>query len=156
MASSVPACKQAILDLLNNRAALDGINISWAGPTRDEDFAANPGNEVEMIYLGRVRNRTEWAALGSGRRVEAYTVEIKVWVERWGDDPQTVETRAVAVWDEIEDALRDDIRAQPSTLRTAGVFTVGGAEYEITPGPASAEKWGTRIDATVAFEARNV
>lgn len=150
MASAVPATKAAILSLLAARPALSGVTLSWAGPTKDEDYTG------EMIYLGDVDRTSEWAELGSGRRTEDFTVQMTVWVEQWGDDPQTVEERAYVLWDEVEDALRDDIRSQPSTLRTAGVLQFDGITGRTVTGPSSPEKWGARSEASASFQARNV
>src|SRR4051812_36775871 len=103
MASTIPACKAAVLAILAARAGLTGVTLSWAGPTKDEDF------REEMIFLGASEDASDWAELGTGRRTEDYTLELTVWVEQWGDDPQAAEERAHALWDEVEDALRDDI-----------------------------------------------
>lgn len=156
MASSIPACKTAVLAILAARSGLTGVKLTRTGPTKDSDFAASPGNDVELIFLGRSENQTDWAELGTGRRTETYLLDITVWAEKWGDDPQTVEERAFALWGEVEDALRTDIRASPSVLRTAGVFQFATASYTALPGPAAPEKWGVRIDARVQFQARNV
>jgi hypothetical protein len=150
MATTIPACKAAILTILGLRAGLAGVTLNWAGPTKDEDYVD------EMIFLGQAERISDWASLGAGRRVEDYTIALTVFVEQWGDDPETVEERAYALLDEVEDALRDDIRANPSTLRTAGVFTLGQMTDTGSTGPSTTEKWGARIDATVEFQARNV
>lgn len=150
MASTIPACKTAVLAILAARAALSDVTRSWAGPTKDEDFTD------EMIYLGASEDTSDWAELGTGRRTEEYLLDITVWVQQWGDDPQVTETRAHALWDEIEDALRDDIRAAPSTLRTAGVLQFNRASRRTSTGPATSEKWGALVEARVQFQARNV
>lgn len=150
MASAIPGCKAAILTVLTARAALTGITLSWSGPTKDEDY------HEEMVFLGDIEDTSDWAELGTGRRVEDFTVEITVWVERWGDDPQATEERAHALWDEVEDAIRDDIRAAPSTLRTAGVLDFGQITRRVVTGPSTPEKWGARIEAIASFRARNI
>jgi hypothetical protein len=150
MATTVPACKAAVLALLAARPALTGVVLTWAGPTKDEDFTE------EMIFLGDTDRTSDWAELGAGRRVESYSLTVTVYVEQWGDDPQAAEQRAYALLDEVEDTLRDDIRAVPSTLRTAGVFQFDGMSDHGSAGPSTPEKWGARIDARADFQARNV
>ncbi len=150
MATAIPACKRAVLTILAAREALADVTLTWSGPTKDEDF------QDEMVFLGDTEDNSDWAELGTGRRTEDFLLDITVWVEQWGDDPQAAEERVHALWDEVEDALRDDIRATPSTLRTAGVFTFNRATRRTTTGPATPEKWGARVEARVQFQARNV
>jgi len=150
MASTIPACKAAVLAVLAARAGLTGVTLSWAGPTKDEDYVE------EMVFLGDVESTSDWAELGTGRRTEDFTVAITVYVERWGDDPQATEERAYALWDEIEDALRDDLLTQGGMLRSAGVFKFNGISRAVSTGPSTPEKWGARVDASVDFQARNV
>lgn len=150
MASAIPGCKAAILTILGARAGLSGVTLSWAGPTKDEDYTER------MVFLGDTTDTSNWAELGTGRRVEEFDLDLTLWVEEWGDDPQTVEATMHTLWDEVEDALRDDIRATPSTLRTAGVFQFDQITRRMTTGPASPEKWGARLEATISFTARNV
>ena len=150
MPSAVPAAKAAILTVLTARPGLAGVTLTWAGPTKDEDYV------TEMVFLGDSEEQTDWAELGTGRRVEDFTLGLVVYVEQWGDDPQSTETRLRVLWDEVEDALRDDLRAQPSTLRTAGVLQFDAIRKRVSTGPSTPEKWGARVDANIDFTARNV
>src|SRR5690242_11539108 len=98
MATTVPACKAAVLTILAARPALAAGTRTWSGPTKDEDYVE------EMIFLGATEDTSEWNSFG-GPRQETYTLAITAWVEMWGDDPQATEERAHALWDEVEDAL---------------------------------------------------
>lgn len=150
MGTTVPACKATVLAILAARPALAGVTLAWSAPTKDEDFTE------EMVFLGASDDTSDWAELGAGRRIEEYLLDLVVWVQRWGDDPQGTETRAHALWDEVEDALRDDIRSQPSTLRAAGVLQFNRVTRRTSLGPASPDTWGARIDARIQFQARNI
>ena len=149
--SAVFAVKEAMLAVLDAHAALDGVTLAWAAPTKDEDFTE------QMVFLGDTEEQSTWQALGGGQRSETFTVQIVVFVEQWGDDPKATELQARTLWAEVEDALRDDLFAQPSTLRTAGLLDFGDGEIErrVTTGPATSEKWGARVDAAVSCRTRN-
>lgn len=148
--STVPACKAAILQILDAVTDLDTVTQSWAGPTKDEDFTG------EMIFLGAVENEEDWASLGNLRRRETYTVALTVWVEQWGDDPQTAEQRAFEIWGYVTEALRDDLRGPSPVLRAAGVQQYNDIRFRQITGPATPEKWGARIDASITFTATTV
>jgi hypothetical protein len=148
--STVPACKAAILTILDAVTELDAVTQSWAGPTKDEDFTG------EMIFLGEVTNEDDWVYLGNARRRETYTVALTVWVEQWGDDPQTAEQRAYELWGYVTEALRDDLRGPAPVLRAAGVQQYNGIRFRQITGPATPEKWGARIDASITFTATTV
>jgi hypothetical protein len=104
MGTTIPACKAAVLTLLAARPALTGVVLSWSGPTKDDDYVD------ELIFLGDTEDTSQWAA-GGGIREENYALDVTVWVKLWGDDPQATEQRAHVLWDEVEDALRDDVMA---------------------------------------------
>ena len=150
MPTAVPATKAAILEVLGARAGLAGVTLGWSGPTKDEDYVP------EMVFLGEVERTSFWKQLGGHVREEEFSVAVTVYVEQFGDDPQTVEERAYALLDEVEDALRDDLVAPGGLLRAAGVFQFGEFRASAATGPASTEKWGARVDACVDFQARNV
>jgi hypothetical protein len=149
MASTIPACKAAVLTVLAARPALTSVTRTWAGPTKDEDFVE------EMIFLGVTEDTSEFVAF-SGPREETYTLQITVWVELWGDDPQAAEERAHVLWDEVEDALRDDLMNQSGSLRAAGVSQFNRASRRTSTGPSTTEKWGASIEAAVEFQALNI
>jgi hypothetical protein len=148
-AASAPAAKQAMLTIWAATPALTGVTVTWDGPTKDEDY------QPEMIWFGNVRGTEDWSQLGAGRRQETYSVAVRVYVEQFGDDPQTVEQRAWTLWGAATDALRTDLRSQPSTLRTAGVLQFNGIEFDQQTGAASTDKWGAFVDGSITFTARN-
>ena len=156
MASTVPALKAALVSILTARPALTGVAVSWAGPTRDEDFAASANGE--MIFLGETNTTDAWQDISPQlRRQENYRLTVTVWVEQWGDDPQTVEERMFALWDEVKDTLRDDMKpGGAGLLRAAGVFDYGEITFRQITGPATPDKWGARLDGQINFRARNV
>jgi hypothetical protein len=149
-ASTAPAAKAALLTIFAAAAGLSGVTLSWDQPTKDSDYTG------EMIWLGDVQGSENWSSLGAQRREESYTVGLGVYVEQWGDDPQTVETRLWAVWAAATEALRTDLRSQPSTLRTAGVRQYETLTFRQRTGPATAEKWGAFLDGSVQLIASNV
>lgn len=149
MASTIPACKAAVLTILAARAALADVTRTWAGPTKDEDFVE------EMIFLGVTEDTSEFLAYG-GPREETYSLAITVWVEQWGDNPQETEERAHALWDEVEDALRDDLMLPGGSLRTVGIAQFNRASRRTSTGPATSEKWGSSVEARVEFRALNI
>lgn len=150
-AASAPAAKAAIVQILQAAGALSGVGITWDAPSKDEDFAA-----PEMVWLGDVNGDEDWTSLGAQRREERYTIGIGVYVEQWGDDPQTAETRLWTVWGAATNALRTDLRTQPSVLRAAGVYQFDRITFQQRTGPATPEKWGARIDGTIELIASNV
>lgn len=99
-ASSAPAAKAGLLTLLAARAALNGVQQSWAHPGKNI--------ESETIFLGRVRSTETAAALGRQRRDEDYNIDVIVTVHQAGDDAQTVEERAWTLAGEVEQAVRAD------------------------------------------------
>jgi hypothetical protein len=149
-AATAPAAKQAILTIFAAAAGLTGVTLSWDQPTKDSDWTG------EMIWLGDVNGTEDWETLGAQRRQETYTVGVGVYVEQWGDDPQTVETRLWTVWNAATEALRNDLRSQPSTLRTAGVRQYDTITFRQRTGPATPEKWGAFLDGSVQIIASNV
>jgi hypothetical protein len=149
-AATAPAAKAAILTVLTAASGLTGVTLSWDGPTKDEDYT------TEMIWLGDVEGSEDWSSVGGQRRRETYTVSLGFYVEQWGDDPRTAETRLWTIWNAATEALRADIRSQPSTLRSAGVLQYDGISFRQRTGPASAEKTGAVMDASIQFTALNV
>jgi hypothetical protein len=82
---------------------------------------------------------------------------VTVYVERWGDDPQSTEQRVYALWDEVTYTLRDDIApGAAAALRTAGLLDYGQITFRQSTAPAAGDKWGARLDGQISFRARNV
>jgi hypothetical protein len=150
-AASAPAAKAAILTILQAAAGLTGVTVMWDQPTKDEDFAA-----PELVWLGNVTGDENWGMLGAQRRDEQYSIGLGVYVEQWGDNPQTLEARTWAIWGAATDALRTDLRTPGSLLRAAGVRQYDRITFQQRTGPATPEKWGARIDGTIELIASNV
>lgn len=99
--SSIPAVKQALLDLLSARPGMDGAKITWAVPSGQV--------ERDWVSLDDVTGRQAPARLGRQAREEEYTVQITVTVVRPAvDTPQSVASRCFALVAEIENLLREN------------------------------------------------
>ena len=105
-ASTVPAAKQAILDLLVARAELVDVGVTWGSPTENEDLLP------ELIYFdGPTPRRPEWRILAQPNPLdEEYVLTLQVHVRQFGDDEATAEARCWALIDEVEQAVRGDLR----------------------------------------------
>jgi hypothetical protein len=103
-ASTAPAAKQKILDLLAARAGLAGVAIEWSGPL--SEAAVN----YEMIHFrGPVTRDPGWEVLGGARLDEHYTVTLGVYAFKADDTEKAIEARAWALIDEIEQAIRANL-----------------------------------------------
>lgn len=103
-ASTVPAAKQAILDLLTARPNLNLVAITWGEPTEQEDKQVD-----ELIFfLGGVGRQPDWRVLGGDYLDETYTLTLQVQNRFYGDDPAACEARTWELVDEIEQAIRAD------------------------------------------------
>lgn len=152
MASSIPACKAALVEIIQARFAsgqFSTVDVQRAMPTKDEDMGR------DAVFIGMARSEENWSELGGLNRAETYSVAVTVYVEDWGDDPQAAEERVFAVLTEVSDALREDIRSDGS-LRAAGVLQYEASNYSQTTAPVADDKWGARIDATFGFVARQI
>lgn len=158
MATTAPACKAAILTILAADTNLVGVDRRWAPPTENEDATV----QGEAVWFGDTEIVDDnWASLGSaqgkGRRRETYRLTLTVWVAQFGDDPQTTETRAWAIWNLIDGDLRTDLFTRPgSLLIAAGVQTFGQITATQSTGVFSPSQWGARVDARVTFQATTV
>lgn len=116
-ASTVPAAKQAVLDLLTARPALNEVVVTWGQPTENEDF----GTASEfMFFESPVVRLPEWKILGGAWLDETYTLTLRVETIVAGDDRAAAEQRCWTLIDEIEQALRAD--------RTLGGILQDGTE----------------------------
>lgn len=144
-ASTAPEAKRRILTLINARAGLTGVQVSWNAPTESEDLPRSG----ELIYLGDVKLEGEWRTLGGGRRDENYTIGLTVWVQQDGDNMQATEERSWLILDEVSAALTSD-RSLAGLLHNA--IEILTATQRV--GVASADKTGSRIDAQIRCRAR--
>lgn len=117
--STAPAARAKVVELLT--AALTSTKVSWGGPSEAEDITD------EMVYLGSVRRNVELRGMGvpastQGTFSEDYRFPVMAVGRREGDDEQAAETRAWALVDAIETAIRAD-------LSLAGVLHSLHAEF---------------------------
>lgn len=160
--STAPACKSAVLTILDADAALDTVDLRWAPPTENEDFS----QVNEAIFFGDTEILDDnWSSLGKytgmGRRKETYRLTITAWVAQFGDEPRTVEERVWAIWADITEALRTDLFAgtphgSASLLRAAGVQQFDQITALQSTGVFSPQQWGSRVDGRVTFTATTV
>lgn len=158
-ASTAPACKAAILEILAADTDLASVDRRWSPPTENEDVPAGG----EAIFFGTTRIiDSNWSSLGKstgqGVRRESYRLTITVWVTQFGDDPQATEERCWALWAEVEADLRTDLFAgtpagSASLLRAAGVTKFDQITADQTTGVFAPQQWGARIDALVTCDA---
>jgi len=153
--TTIPACKAAVLAILNADTDFDAVDKRWSPPTESEDVAVGG----EAVFFGDTEIvDSNWASLGKsqgqGVRNETYRLAITVWVAQYGDDPQIVEERAWALWGDVEDALRTDLFAgtpqgSESLIRAAGVTQFDQITALQSTGVFGPQQWGARIDAKV-------
>lgn len=107
-ASTVPAAKQAILNLLTARPNLVDVAITWGEPTEQEDY---PADEV-MYFQDPVERFPEWSTIGGPNSPlqETYTITLVVKNRTVGDDRAATEARTWELVDEVEQAVRADLR----------------------------------------------
>lgn len=113
-ASTVPRAKQAVLDLLIAREALNEVAVTWGSPTEEEKL-----RDVMIFFDGPAVRLPEWRVLGGAYLDETYTLTLIVRNRSVGDDEATTEGRCWALIDEVEQALRGD-----QTL--GGILSDGG------------------------------
>ena len=108
-ASTAPGVKQALIDLLEDRPALEGVTIQWAGPSNTDEV------KPKMIWFGKTVRDSEWSGLGAksaGRRPprrEEYTVKVIVYRYLEGNVPKQCEQDCEDLVTEIEDAIYGDV-----------------------------------------------
>ena len=110
--STIPALKAALLSLLQARAGLSGVQVTYGMP------AVSPPPRREFIALTDADGDQETAALGRTRREEVYRLKVLCSVLREGSDQQSATERAFALAAEIVSALRAD-PSVTGTVRTA-------------------------------------
>jgi hypothetical protein len=92
--------KAAIKQLMEARG-IAGADITWDAPSRKIG--------QDLIYVGDIVSEEVPAALGAQRRDENYTITVLISVMRpFSADPQVVAERAFALYEELEDMLRDN------------------------------------------------
>jgi hypothetical protein len=142
--STAAQAKRAILDLLATSDALEGVELSWAGPTQDADV------KHRMVWLGKTVQTEKWAtSLGAKKRDEDYHVTVIAQVWKDGDDPEQTELKAWDLQSAVSEAIRADL--------TLGGLLAQFAELsstEVEPLPASPRGWRARAEMKVHCVAR--
>jgi hypothetical protein len=127
-ASTVPAAKQALLDMLRALPALNAVSVTSVQPTEAEDLA-----DEMMFFEDPVVRVPEWRTLGgpSPPLDETYTITVAVRNRVYGDDANAAETRTWALVALIETAIR-------ANLRLGGLIrTLEFGEQEVSTAPLS-------------------
>ena len=110
MASSIPAAKAKVLELLRARPALAAIQVEWA-------YQKDPAREA--VFLGDAFIEEKAAALGTTRpREESYALDVIVSVKHEGNDAEGAERRMWQLVAEVEDALHDS----PALGNAGGIY----------------------------------
>lgn len=110
--SSVPTLKSNLVAILQARAALSEVQVSYGPPL------PNPGRE--FIWVGKAIGAQAWAA-GGKTKSEEYEQTVTIVVTHMGVDMAAADARCFALMVELENALRTDT-------------TVGGAVTDATVG----------------------
>lgn len=98
MASSIPAAKAKVLELLRARAALNAVQVEWA----------HPGKNVakEALWMGDAFGEDTAAAISTtSPRDEKYGLPVVVSVLHEGNSGQAAEERMWALVAEVEAAI---------------------------------------------------
>lgn len=98
--SSAPAVKAKLIQLLQARTGLAGVQVSWAHPGKNL--------ERESIFFGRVRGTDQWSGLGNHTRLEDYIADVVVMVVEPGTDAQATEERLWELYAEVETQLQEN------------------------------------------------
>jgi hypothetical protein len=141
-ASTIPAAKAALLTALQARAGLTGVDVRWGLPAQTPDV-------TERVYVGDADNiDREWAALGGQRVNEDYVLQVIVETFQFGDDQRATEERFWVLVNEVEQALRGDLRLA-GTVREAGLD--GVTDQKVGP---TDEGWGATGVVRIRCQAR--
>jgi hypothetical protein len=150
--TTAPAAKAALIAAIQTRqaanpsGALQGVTARWASPTKVEEVQTSPAG---LIYLGRVKGKQKWAALGRLAKDEDYSIALTVQVYQEGDDPQGTEQAAWAIFAEVEQALRADPTLGNVLNRQAEI-----EEQESDSTPIEPQAWAVKVTAQVRCHAR--
>ena len=145
MASTVPAAKAALIDLIEAQPEIQAarVPVLWGAPTDSAELE----KYHELIHLGDVDQEEEWGAVGGGgRRDERYAVEVVIYAHGTGKrTEQETEQRAWDLRDEIAEAISND-------KELGGVLRPGWCAIDRTRQENTAfnDGWGTRLTLTVA------
>jgi hypothetical protein len=144
MASTIGPAKLALLALLEA--------VTWPGTPQPEIKYGQPteGEDApyggEMIFLGETRGTTPITRLGSAGPVdEAFNLRYVIDVRHEGDDEQTTEARAWALYD----AARVAVMASPTIGGTVNRIANNGFTWTQVNVPEP-QAWRTQIVVDVS------
>jgi len=141
--STIPTLKKNLQTLLQARAGLTGVQVSYGYP--------GPEPEAEYIWLADAKGDQHAATIGTRSRNERYTLRILIYTQNSDPaDQQTPTERAFALFAEIEAQLRTD--PQVNGALPSGVAQVEGP-IQLTE-LAGAESRGALLDVSVLCTAR--
>jgi hypothetical protein len=150
-ASSIPAAKAALLaairaQALTTNSPIANAYVDWSGPA---DPSQAP--QVDRVFLtDTVAITREWGpGIGQQRIVENYTLQIVVETVVAGNDPQATEVRLWSLVNEVEQAVRADVKLGGTVPRGALVGDIPAQQM----GPADDDHWLARATLHVVCEA---
>jgi hypothetical protein len=117
--TTITAMRAALIALLQARAGLTGVQLGYGMPSG--------ALQREHILLGQVEATQEYAAIGTVRKFEDYTVALFISVTREGVQQQEADERALALLAEVDACLRSN----PTVSGT--VLTAELARYRMEP-----------------------
>jgi hypothetical protein len=138
--STVPTFKAALLDRLQARDGLAGVQVTYGWPSGSV--------QRETIMLGGVTGTQEFRTINARQRMEEYALDVFITVVREGHGrQQNADQRALELMGEVEDDLRDD----PTVNNT--VLTAELGRFDLQP-MASAETREARLTLGINVMAR--
>jgi len=141
--SSIPAVKQALVDLLAARANLRNVQVTYGAPL--------PAPAKEYIWVGDVTGEQTAGALGGQVRDEEYTVQVNMSVVREGNNQRAADTRCFQLLAELEDLLRSNPSLGVAAVLKGGEAELGEFNLEEFVSDTARE---SRLTAQVAVNAR--
>lgn len=127
IASAIPATLDALVDLLQARPALTGLQITSAALNLDH-------TEPESIQLIEVESEAGWAGMGRRTRDEAFTIKGALWVLRHDAGEAVVRgarDRAYALLDEVGACVHEDLRGSPGGTPGVTIVTAQLARHTL-------------------------
>ena len=97
-ASTAPSVKSALITLLRAEPALAGVGIDYS----------DPGSSIqqEAIFYARTLQTEKPDSLGQRKQRESYDLEVYIYVQVPGDDPQLCEERCWTLVASLENVIR--------------------------------------------------
>lgn len=99
-ATSAPAVKKKLLELIKASSAFKGVQVRYA----------HPGDEIqqEAVYYHRTIEAEKAVAFGNKRRDELYFFEVIIDVVVDGPEPETAEGRCYELVSALEEIVRNN------------------------------------------------